>query len=252
VTKETAAMVLTDDNFASIVSAVEEGRIIYSNIRKFVYYLLSCNVGEILILSVAMVIGLSVPLQPVQLLWINLLTDGLPALALGLERGERDTMQRLPRPANESILNRDMQIGILVQAVVVPSVVLGAMALWLWRHPGDVPMAQTMAFVTLAGLELPLAYAFRSERKSIFSMGVFSNRYMVGATALSFSLMLAPLYVPGLQQLFEVESPDLSFWFMALPLIFVPFIAAEITKAAVRRREASEEEDRTMKRAAAA
>ena len=252
VTKDTAAMVMTDDNFASVVSAVEEGRVIYSNIRKFVFYLLSCNVGEILILFVAMIVGLPVPLQPVQLLWLNLLSDGLPALALGLEKGEPDTMDRPPRPAKESILNRDMQVGILVQSVVVPLVVLGAMVLWLRGNPGDVLMAQTLAFVTLAGLELPLAFAFRSERESIFALGVFSNRYMVAAAASSFLLLLGPLHLPGLQELFEVQSPNLSLWLVALPLMFVPFVAAEMTKAVLRRVDLRDKGSEVAKRATAA
>ncbi len=246
VTKGAAAMVLTDDNFASIVSAVEEGRVIYSNIRKFVFYLLSCNVGEIMILFMAMIVGLPVPLQPVQLLWLNLLSDGLPALALGLEKGEPDIMDRPPRPAREPILNSDMRVGLLVQSIVVPAVVLGAMTFWLWQNPGDVTMAQTMAFLTLAGLELPLAFAFRSDRQSVFTLGVFSNRYLVMATASSFLLLLGPLYLPGLQGLFEVQSPGLTLWLVALPLMLVPSIAAEITKAALRRTGVRERQAATL------
>jgi P-type Ca2+ transporter type 2C len=235
VAKETASMVLTDDNFASIVSAVEEGRVIYSNIRKFVFFLLSCNVGEILIVFTAMLVGLPVPLQPVQLLWLNLLTDGLPALALGMEKGDPDIMDRQPRPTNEAIINREMQIGIVVQSIAMAGATLAALLISLARDPNNIAMAQTMAFTTLVGSELVRAYAARSERFSVFSQGVFSNKYMVGATVLSTLLLLGPLYLPGLQGLFEVVSPAASDWLIALPLIFVPFTVAEITKQVLRR-----------------
>ena len=118
VAKQTADMVLTDDNFASIVAAIEQGRIIYSNIRKFVYFLLACNVGEILIIFGAMLFGLPIPLRPVQLLWLNLVSDGAPALALGLEKGDPDIMKQPPRPPKEPVINRDMAIGIGVVGVV--------------------------------------------------------------------------------------------------------------------------------------
>ncbi len=235
VSKETAAMVLTDDNFASIVAAVEEGRVIYSNIRKFVFFLLSCNVGEILIVFLAMLAGLPVPLQPVQLLWLNLLTDGLPALALGMEKGESDIMDRAPRPTGESILNREMQIGIVVQSLAMTAATLGAMAISLARDPDNIILAQTMAFTTLVGSELVRAYSARSERHSVLFQGMFSNRYMVGATFVSALLLVGPLYLPGAQGLFEVVSPTTVDWLVALPLIFVPFTVAEITKAVLRR-----------------
>ncbi len=251
VSKETAAMVLTDDNFASIVSAVEEGRVIYSNIRKFVFFLLSCNVGEILIVFLAMLVGLPVPLQPVQLLWLNLLTDGLPALALGMEKGEPDIMDRSPRPSGESILNKEMQIGIVVQSLAMTAATLGAMLISLARNPENIVLAQTMAFTTLVGSELVRAYSARSERHSVFAQGLFSNKYMVGATFVSALLLVGPLYIPGLQGLFEVVSPSTSDWLVALPLIFVPFTVAEIAKA-VLRRVASGQRDAAVKRAATA
>ena len=252
VSKETAAMVLTDDNFASIVSAVEEGRIIYSNIRKFVFFLLSCNVGEILIVFIAMLVGLPVPLQPVQLLWLNLLTDGLPALALGMEKGDADIMDRPPRPTKESILNREMQIGIVVQSIAIAVATLGALLITLWRDPADVHGAQTMVFTTLVGSELLRAYTSRSERQSLWSMGIFSNRFMVIASAISFLLLLGPLYFPGLQGLFEVQSPQLADWLYVLPLMLVPFTAAEVTKAVLRRMDANRRKNPSLKSAVAA
>jgi len=147
-------MVLTDDNFASIVAAIEQGRIIYSNIRKFVYFLLACNVGEILIIFGAMLVGLPIPLRPVQLLWLNLVSDGAPALALGLEKGDPDIMKHPPRPAKEPVINRDMAIGIGVVGVVDALAILAVFYLALQRYPDHLVAAQTIAFVTLCSSEL--------------------------------------------------------------------------------------------------
>jgi P-type Ca2+ transporter type 2C len=235
VTKETADMVLTDDNFASIVSAVEEGRVIYANIRKFVFFLLSCNVGEILAVFVAMVIGMPVPLRPIQLLWLNLLTDGLPALALGLEKAEPGTMKRPPRPKREPILNREMQIGILIQGIAIMTATLGAFAVGLIRHPGDLVAAQTMAFTTLVVSELLRAYTARSEYYPIFAIGPFSNKHMVGATATSSLLILLPLYVPILNPIFHVAPPSTEDWMVILGMALIPSVIAEISKIFLRR-----------------
>ena len=154
VAKEAADMVLTDDNYASIVSAVEQGRIIYANIRKFVCYLLSCNMAEILIIFLAMLAGLPSPLTAIQLLWLNLITDGAPALALGLEKGDPDMMQQPPRSPREPIINGTMITMIVVQTVAITAAVLGAYLIGLNRF-GDIPlMADTMAFVTLSFSEL--------------------------------------------------------------------------------------------------
>ena len=198
VTKQTADMVLTDDNYASIVAAIEQGRIIYSNIRKFVYFLLACNAGEILIIFGAMLLGMPIPLRPVQLLWLNLVSDGAPALALGMEKGDRDIMKHPPRPPREPVINRDMAIGIGVIAIVDAVAILSAFSLGLQRYPGHLEAAQTIAFVTLCTSELIRAFTARSEYHSIFSIGVFSNRWMVGAVTVSFALVLMVVYVPFL------------------------------------------------------
>ncbi len=169
VAKQTADMVLTDDNFASIVSAIEQGRIIYSNIRKFVYFLLACNVGEILIVFGAMLFGMPMPLRPVQLLWLNLVSDGAPALALGLEKGDADIMKRPARSPKEPVINRDMATGIGVVGIVDMIAILAVFYLAMQRYPGHLEAAQTMAFVTLCTSELIRAFAARSEYHSIFS-----------------------------------------------------------------------------------
>jgi len=235
VTKQTADMVLTDDNYASIVAAIEQGRIIYSNIRKFVYFLLACNAGEILIIFGAMLLGLPIPLRPVHLLWLNLVSDGAPALALGMEKGDRDIMKQPPRPAKEPVINRDMAIGISVIAVVDAIAILTVFYLALQRYPGQLEAAQTIAFVTLCVSELIRAFTARSEYLSIFSIGVFSNRWMVWAVSASFVLVLMVVYVPFLRPFFDTVPLTLDDWLFMLPFFFASPIAMELVKLYFRR-----------------
>jgi Ca2+-transporting ATPase len=231
VTKETAEMVLTDDNYASIVSAIEQGRIIYANIRKFVYYLLSCNMAEIAILLVAMLAGWPLPLLPIQLLVLNLITDGAPALALGMEKGDPDTMDRPPRPVREPIINRDMVVGIAVQTVAISLAVLASFRIGLAAGEAH---ARTMAFATLSISELFRAYTSRSERYSLWSIGVFTNKWMQVAVLTSLAVLLAIIYVPILAGIFGSTSLTGSDWLVMLPLILVPSIAAELHKWVLR------------------
>jgi len=236
VSKETADMVLTDDNYASIVSAVEQGRIIYSNIRKFVYYLTSCNLAEIMVIFLATLFGSPPPLSAIQLLWLNLLTDGAPALALGMEKGDPDIMEQPPRPVHEPIINRFMLVGIIVQTIAITVVVLAAYYIgWTWDSSNPA-LAQTMAFVTLSASELVRSYTARSERASLFRLGVFSNQYMQYAVLLSIVLLLSVVYVPFLQPIFNTVPLGRQEWTVVLPLLLVPGIAAEITKAIIRLR----------------
>ena len=241
VTKQTADMVLTDDNFASIVSAIEEGRIIYSNIRKFVFFLISCNVGEILIIFLAMLAGLPPPLSPIQLLFLNLVSDGAPALALGLERGEPDIMDRPPRPVGEPIINRDMAISIAVQAVVMTIAVLGAF-LFAGAHPNadpndpNLPKWETVAFATLVTSELLRAFVVRSERISVFKIGLFTNKWMVYAVAFSFVLIMLTIYVPFLNPIFDTVPLTLNEWLWIIPFAMLDSIAAELFKIYLRAR----------------
>ncbi len=235
VAKQTADMVLTDDNFASIVAAIEQGRIIYSNIRKFVYFLLACNVGEILIVFGAMLFGMPMPLRPVQLLWLNLVSDGAPALALGLEKGDEDIMKQPARSPREPVINRDMAIGIAVVGIVDMLAILGVFHIALQRHPGHLEAAQTMAFVALCTSELIRAFAARSERHSIFAIGVFSNRWMVAAVAASFALVLVVVYVPFLAPFFDAVPLAASDWLVMLPFFFASPVAMELLKIVFRR-----------------
>jgi len=257
VAKETADMVLTDDNYASIVEAVEQGRIIYSNIRKFVFFLLSSNVAEIMIIFLATLAGLPPPLTAIQLLWLNLITDGAPALALAMEKGDPDTMRRKPRARSEPIINRSMGAGIAIQTVAQTSVVLAAFGLGLlwhleagaalaagtnplayllqhdWRGV-DVQTAETMAFVTLSLCELFRAYTVRSERSSLFQIGVFSNKWMQAAVGVSLTLLVLVCSVPFLQSVFNTHFLSPNEWLVVVGLALVPAIAEEITKFFLR------------------
>jgi Ca2+-transporting ATPase len=233
VAKETADMVLTDDNYASIVSAVEQGRVIYSNIRKFVYYLLSCNLAEIAIIFLATVAGLPSPLTAIQLLWLNLITDGAPALALGVEEGDPDIMQRPPRPPKEPIINRLMQLGIGVQTIFITLVTLGAYWIGMEYYP---EMAKTMAFVTLSFSELLRAFTARSENYPLLKIGVFSNKTMNWAVLSSLALLLVVIYIPFLQPVFNTVPLGLEQWQFLFPLLFIPAVAAEVNKWLISRR----------------
>ena len=235
VTKETADMVLTDDNFASIVSAIEEGRTIYSNIRKFVYFLLVCNVGEILIVFLSVLLGMPVPFRPIQLLWLNLVTDGAPALALGMEKAEPDIMNRPPRPTKEPVINREMGVGLIVVPIVDTIAILSIFAIGLSRYPDSLAHAQTMAFTGLCLSELLRAFTARSEHYSIFTIGFFSNRYMVGAVLFSLLLVLVTVYVPFLQPFFGTESITLLDWVEMIPFVLMAPVAAELVKIYLRR-----------------
>jgi len=239
VAKQTADMVLTDDNFASIVAAIEQGRIIYSNIRKFVYFLLACNVGEILVIFGSMLAGLPIPLRPVQLLWLNLVSDGAPALALGLEKGDADIMKHAPRSPAEPVINRDMAVGIGVIGVVDALAILAVFYLAMQRYPDQLVAAQTMAFVALCSSELIRAFTARSEYHSVFAVGVFSNRWMVWAVGVSFLLVLLVVYVPFLQPFFDTVPLSAGDWLFMLPFFFASPVAMELLKVYFRGRKAS-------------
>ena len=235
VTKEAADMVLLDDNFATIVAAVEVGRTIYDNIRKFIKYTLTSNAGEIWVMLLGPLFGMPLPLLPLQILWINLVTDGLPGLALAIEPTERDTMRRPPYPPNENIFARGMAphilwVGILMGLV---SLVVGYM---LWGAGN--PLWQTMVFTTITLSQMGHALAIRSERFSLFQIGLFSNKALLGAVLLTFVLQLAVIYLPFLQEVFETAALPLPYLLLSLVLSTVVFVAVEVEKA-IRRRNLS-------------
>lgn len=234
VTKETADMIITDDNFASIVAAVEEGRVIYSNIRKFVFFLLSCNVGEILIIFLSMILNWPIPLLPIHLLWVNLVTDAFPALALGTEKKEPNLMESKPRDPAEPIINKDMAINTAVQACVMTVAVL--FAFWFgWRSYG-LDAGRTYALVTIISCELLRAYTARSERYTLLRIGIFSNKYMNLATVVSFSLLLAVILVPAFRDVFQVMPMRLRDWDTVILISFAPLLFGELTKVIKNKR----------------
>ena len=244
VTKETADMVLTDDNFASIVSAVEEGRVIFANIRKFVFFLLSCNLAEIFVIFFAMLLGWPIPLLPIQLLWLNLVTDAFPALALGMEKPEPGVMEVDPRDPSEPLLNKNMKIMIGIQSSVLAFSVLGAFYYGLSLN--NIPIAQyvmmggekaadmleiprTFAFATMITAELLRAFTTRSEHYSVFRIGLFSNKFMNIGVGFSFFLLMMALYGP-LHVIFKTFEPGLNDWMIIGAFAILPFIAGEIGK----------------------
>lgn len=238
VSKEAADMILADDNFATIVVAVKEGRTIYDNIRKFVKYTLSSNVGEIAVMLLAPLIGLPMPLQPLQVLWINLVTDGLPGLALGVEPPEPDVMSRPPHPPDENVFARGMWQYILWVGVLMGLV---SFAVQLWGYSHHSATWQTMVFTTLCLSQMGNALSIRSEKRSLLSIGIFSNPTLIGAVLLTFAAQMAVIYVPFLQNVFKTVALGPSELGISLAMSTVVFIVAEgvklISSWNVRRRE---------------
>ena len=232
VAKNTAEVILTDDNFATIVNAVEEGRIIYSNIKKFVAYLLSCNLGEVLIVLISILMNLPVPLIPIQLLWLNLVTDSFPALALGVERGEADIMDEPPRDPDEPILDTEIKITVAIQSIAITVATLLAYLVglkWFGQAEG-LHHARTMAFSTLIICELLRSYTSRSIDKTVFEIGVFTNKKLVLATVFSFLLMLVVIYVPVLNDAFGLMDLGPREIAVVLGSSLIPLVAGEIQK----------------------
>jgi Ca2+-transporting ATPase len=233
VSKEAADMVLTDDNFATIVASVEEGRTIYDNIRKFIKYTLSSNVGEIAGLMVAIGLGLPIPrLLPLQILWMNLVTDGLPGLALGVDPPDPDVMNRPPHPPQESIFARGMWQYILWVGGLM-GLITAAMQFFVFRSGN--PAWQTMVFTTLCLAQMGNALAIRSDTYSLFSIGVFSNPALIGAVVLTFALQLAVVYVPFLQTIFQTVALSLPELAICLGASTLVFWAVEVVKWIARK-----------------
>ncbi|HET7558718.1 MAG TPA: calcium-translocating P-type ATPase, SERCA-type [Limnochordia bacterium] len=206
VTKEASAMVLADDDFSTIVAAVEEGRGIYDNIRKFIRYLLGCNVGEVLTMFGASLVGLPLPLAPIQILWMNLVTDGLPAVALGVEKADLDVMSRPPRPAAEGIFAHRLHLKIVLRGLSIALSTLLAFSTVLFVTGGDLERARTVAFTSLVLSQLVYVFQCRSERRSVFEISPFGNRFLVIAVLISATMQWAVLYVPAMQKVFKTVA----------------------------------------------
>lgn len=228
VAKEAGDMVLLDDNFATIVAAVKEGRVIYDNIRKSIKYLLSGNAGEIGVMLIAPILGMPLPLLPIQILWINLMTDGLPALALSVEPAERSIMQRPPYSPKQSIFARGMGWDIIWIGMLTAICCLGT-GYWFWRLEPEKTW-QTMIFTILTFSEIGIAIAIRSERDSIFRIGFTSNLLLLAAAIFTFGIQLAVIYVPFLQPIFETQALSLRDLAICLVVSSIIFWAMEFRK----------------------
>ncbi len=232
VSKEAADMVLLNDNYATIVAAVEEGRRIYDNIRKFVKYTMTSNAGEIWVMLIAPFLGMPLPLLPLQILWVNLVTDGLPGLALTVEPTERNAMQRPPISPKESIFGRGMARDILWVGLLMGLTSVGV-GLWAWSVGN--PAWQTMVFTTLTLSQMGNALATRSQRESLFKIGLLSNRALLGAVLLTLVLQLAVVYVPALQIIFNTISLSFADLLISLAASTIVLIGIEIFKWYLRR-----------------
>ncbi|RTE08679.1 calcium-translocating P-type ATPase, SERCA-type [Paenibacillus whitsoniae] len=224
VSKEASSLILSDDNFATIVAAIEEGRGIYENIRKFIRYLLASNVGEIMTMFIAMMAGLPLPLVPIQILWVNLVTDGLPAMALGVDQAEKDLMQHKPRSAKENIFARRLGWKIISRGLLIGVCTLGAFWLVLHTNPGDsdtLLKAQSVAFATLVMAQLIHVFDCRSSR-SIFHRNPLQNKYLVLAVLSSLILMLAVMYIDSLQPIFKTVPLGWKDWILVLIAAGIP------------------------------
>jgi len=235
VTKEVSDMIITDDNFASIVAAVEEGRGIYDNIKKFIHYLLSCNTGEILVMFVASLLGLPVPLLPVQILWVNLITDGLPALALGMDPVEKGIMNRPPRRTDEAIITPARVKLILAQGAFIGLCSLLAFVFVLYVEKEGLARARTAALIALACSQLYHSLNCRSQRVSLFKLGLLTNVKLLIAAAASLGLQLAILYLPVTQRIFQVEPLGLLDIAVIMTISSFPLWAMEILKRVDRK-----------------
>ena len=244
VAKSAADMILADDNFSTIISAIEQGRNIYNNIKKSVIFLLASNMGEVVAMVVCVVLGFPTPLIATQLLWINLLTDTLPAVALGMDPGDPDVMQKQPRNPKESFFADLAGFRVIAGGILIG--LLTILAFWYGYHrhgysPSDSAIpeevteyARTMAFMTIISCQLFYSLAFRNIEKSIFQVGVFSNKYLIGAIVLGLLLQIFVLGVPFMQNAFKLQMLDAKGWLNVLALGLIPLIVSEIGKMVIR------------------
>lgn len=230
VTKEASDMVVTDDNFASIAAAVEEGRAVFDNIRKAVHFLLSCNVSEVLVMLFATLLGMPLPLMPIQILWMNLVTDGFPALALAVDPKAPDLMKRKPRKPEAQLLDGGRLAAIGAEGLMLSAIALGAFAYSLYGLHQDVEQARTVAFTVLVIVQLVHAFNCRSERWSLFQVGVATNRPLLLAVLLSLAIQAAVLTVPVAAPIFKVASLPIEDWVLMGAMGILPFVVMEAVK----------------------
>lgn len=236
VTKEAADMVLLDDNFSTIISAVEQGRGIFDNIRRVVHFLLSCNIGEVLVLLVAALVGSPLPLLPIHILWTNLVTDGLPAIGLSMEKVESGVMERAPRTSTAGIVTKRLMWVMLLQGAFIAACTLAAYWIDLYWFDSGLTHARTVAFTTLVLSQKFHAFNCRSADQSLFTIGIKSNRMLNIAVVVILASQLLLLYVPALQHIFKLAPLHASAWAVVATASVLPLVAGEITKLWVRRR----------------
>lgn len=227
-------MVLKDDAFATIVAAIEQGRVIFDNIRKFVLYLLSCNASEVLVVGLASLFHAPLPILPLQILFLNLVTDVFPALALGVGEGERDIMARPPRDPREPILTRRHWWAIAGYSLLITAVVLIAFGLALRRWGLDPQHAVTMSFLTLAFAQLWHVFNMRGSGSRLLVNEVTGNLWVWGALAVCVALLLAAVYLPGLSRVLGVVEPTRDEWNWILALSFIPTLIGQLVRARIR------------------
>jgi Ca2+-transporting ATPase len=246
VAKGASDMILMDDNFATIVSAIEQGRNIYSNIKKSVIFLITCNLGEVISMFITLLIGLEAPLIATQLLWINLITDSFPAIALGMDPGNTDVMKEKPRDSKESFFAKGAGLHIILGGLLIGSLTIIAFWYGYYEHgysPFDrnvpenvIEYARSMAFMVLVMCQLFFALAVRNSSKSIFQIGIFSNKYLIGAIFLGVSLQLIVIGIPVMQRAFHLQMLDMRGWLIAFSLSLIPLLFNEILKIFIRMR----------------
>jgi Ca2+-transporting ATPase len=244
VAKNASDMILADDNFATIVSAIEQGRNIYNNIKKSVIFLLTSNLGEVIAMFATILVGWEAPLLATQLLWINLLTDSLPAVALGMDPGDPDIMLEKPRNPKENFFAEGGGLQIIFGGILIGLITIMAFWYGFLKHgyspfdasvPADVVgFARTMAFMTIIACQLFFSLAVRNSRKSIFQIGIFSNKYLIGAIALGLLLQVVVIGIPAMQNAFKLQLLDLRAWAMVIALGLLPLIFSELYKVFLR------------------
>jgi len=235
VAKGASDMVLTDDNFSTIVSAIEEGRNIFANIKKSIIFLLSCNIGEILALFIGILLGWPAPLRPIHLLWVNLITDSFPALALGVDPGDKDIMKENPRNPKQSLFAGSTGVSMILNGLLIGAITLFAFEVGRIRYADSVMHAQTMAFVVLSVSQLFYSLNMRHPTKSIFQVGLFTNKYLLGAIALGVFLQGIVITVPLFSSIFKVYALNVNDWIFVILVSLIPLILNEIAKFFLRR-----------------
>jgi Ca2+-transporting ATPase len=235
VTKEASDMVVTDDNFASIAAAVEEGRAVFDNIRKTVHFLLACNVSEVLVMLFSTLLGLPLPLLPIQILWMNLVTDGIPALALAVDPKAPDLMKRRPRRPDARLLDSKRLVVIGAEGLMLSVIALGAFVYSLYGWHQTVEEARTVTFTVMVVVQLVHAFNCRSERLSLFRIGLFTNRALIWAFLFSLVMQLAVLTLPAAWPIFKVAPLPIENWELMTAMMLLPLILVEAMKFLRRR-----------------